>query len=123
MDRLRRAARHLAPAPPPAATRPAPAARPAPASAPRARDLGIPFGGDAPGPTNSLVDVPGVAVGHSTVIHGEGAEAVRTGVTAVLPRGKEAEGSCYGGCKRPTLPSFVPACPLLSASAARQGSR
>jgi hypothetical protein len=66
------------------------------AAAPRARDLGVPFVGQ-PGPTNSIVDVAGVAVGHCTIIHGEGDEAVRTGVTAVLPRGTGREGSCYAG--------------------------
>jgi len=50
---------------------------------PRARDLGIPFEGN-PGPLNALTDVPGVWVGHSTLIEGE---AVRTGVTAIRPRG------------------------------------
>ena len=63
---------------------------------PRARDLGVPFVGE-PGPTNSIVDVAGVAVGHCTIIHGEGEQAVRTGVTAVLPRGLGRESSCYAG--------------------------
>ena len=54
----------------------------APPAKPRARDLGIPFDG-TPGPLNAIADVPGVLVGHSTVIAGEGARAVRTGVTAV----------------------------------------
>ena len=44
------------------------------------------------------VQVAGVSVGHCTIIHGEGEEAVRTGVTAVLPRGLAArESSCYAG--------------------------
>lgn len=51
----------------------------------RARDLGIPFDG-TPGPFNAITDVPGVLVGHTTLIEGEGANAVRTGVTAVFPR-------------------------------------
>jgi D-aminopeptidase len=55
--------------------------------APRARDLGIPFDG-APGPLNAITDVPGVEVGQTTMISGNGAGAVRTGVTVVLPRGK-----------------------------------
>jgi D-aminopeptidase len=60
---------------------------------PRARDLGIPFTGH-PGPFNAITDVPGVQVGYTTLILGsgeleEGLEPVRTGVTAVLPRGKE----------------------------------
>ena len=59
---------------------------------PRARDLGVPFDG-TPGPLNAITDVEGVAVGHSTIIRGEGAlkvgqGPVRTGVTAVLPRGR-----------------------------------
>ena len=59
---------------------------------PRARDLGVPFDG-TPGPLNAITDVPGVAVGHTTLISGDGKLVigkgpVRTGVTAVLPRGK-----------------------------------
>lgn len=50
---------------------------------PRARDLGVPFPGD-PGPRNAITDVAGVCVGHTTLIEGA---VVRTGVTAVLPRG------------------------------------
>jgi D-aminopeptidase len=56
----------------------------------RARDLGVPFWGE-PGPLNAITDVAGLEVGHSTIIRGEagGDEAVvRTGVTAILPRGK-----------------------------------
>jgi L-aminopeptidase/D-esterase-like protein len=53
----------------------------------RARALGIPFDG-APGRLNAITDVEGVTVGYSTIIEGEGEHAVRTGVTAVLPRGK-----------------------------------
>jgi L-aminopeptidase/D-esterase-like protein len=63
-------------------------------SKPRARDLGIPFDG-TPGPNNAITDVTGVEVGHATVIHGEGKLVVgqgpaRTGVTAILPRGKRS---------------------------------
>jgi len=62
-----------------------------PAQAQRARDLGVPFQGD-PGPLNAITDVAGVAVGHATIIRGQGPLVrgegpVRTGVTAVLPRG------------------------------------
>lgn len=62
------------------------------AQTPRARDLGVPFRG-TPGPLNAITDVAGVEVGHTTVIEGEGAlrvgsGPVRTGVTAILPRGK-----------------------------------
>jgi D-aminopeptidase len=61
------------------------------AAAPRARDLGIPFDG-TPGPLNAITDVAGVSVGHTTLISGQGklhvgVGPVRTGVTAVLPRG------------------------------------
>ena len=61
---------------------------------PRARDLGVPFDG-APGPLNAITDVKGVAVGQSTIIRGEGTlkvgqGPVRTGVTAVLPRGRDS---------------------------------
>jgi D-aminopeptidase len=59
----------------------------------RARDLGVPFDG-TPGPFNAITDVAGVAVGHTTLISGEGRlqigkGPVRTGVTAILPRGKD----------------------------------
>ena len=58
---------------------------------PRARDLGVPFDG-TPGKMNAITDVKGVKVGHSTIIKGKGRlkvgkGPVRTGVTAVLPRG------------------------------------
>jgi L-aminopeptidase/D-esterase-like protein len=53
----------------------------------RARGLGIPFDG-TPGSFNAITDVAGVTVGYSTLIEGEGEHAVRTGVTAILPRGK-----------------------------------
>ena len=48
----------------------------------RARDLGIAPGVMSPGPLNAITDVPGVAVGHVTLVEGD---AVRTGVTAILP--------------------------------------
>lgn len=61
---------------------------------PRARDLGVPFDG-TPGPLNAITDVKGVEVGHRTLISGEGklkvgVGPVRTGVTAVFPRGKNS---------------------------------
>ena len=57
---------------------------------PRARDLGVPFDG-TPGPLNAITDVPGVTVGHSTIIEDyENGSAARTGVTAVLPRGERS---------------------------------
>jgi len=63
----------------------------------RARDLGVPFNG-TPGPNNSITDVPGVEVGFSTIIRGEGKwkpgeGPVRTGVTVVFPRGKASRSS------------------------------
>src|SRR3989442_11627341 len=61
---------------------------------PRARDLGVPFDG-TPGKFNAITDVSGVLVGHTTLVSGEGKlqiakGPVRTGVTAVLPRGKNS---------------------------------
>ena len=63
-------------------------------SKPRARDLGVPFEG-TPGTLNSITDVKGIEVGHTTLISGEGklqvgVGPVRTGVTAILPRGKQS---------------------------------
>ena len=60
----------------------------------RARDLGIPFEG-TPGSNNAITDVAGVEVGHTTLISGSGRLVVgkgpvRTGVTAILPRGKKS---------------------------------
>lgn len=68
---------------------------------PRARDLGIPFDG-TPGPLNAITDVKGVEVGHTTLISGEGklqvgAGPVRTGVTAIFPRGKESRDKVFAG--------------------------
>ena len=62
---------------------------------PRARALGVPFEG-RPGPYNAITDVTGVEVGHETLVWGEGAAAVRTGVTAVLPRGQQ-DSTCFAG--------------------------
>ena len=64
-------------------------------AAPRARDLGVPFDG-TPGPLNAITDVAGVTVGHTTLISGSGKlqvgkGPVRTGVTAVLPRGTDSQ--------------------------------
>ena len=68
---------------------------------PRSRNLGVPFDG-TPGPFNAITDVAGVAVGHTTLISGEGAlkvgtGPVRTGVTAILPRGKESADPVFAG--------------------------
>jgi D-aminopeptidase len=59
-----------------------------PGGKPRARSLGIPFGG-IPGRWNAITDVPGVEVGYATLIEGTD---VRTGVTAIHPRGRESPG-------------------------------
>src|SRR5258708_5419828 len=70
-------------------------------SKPRARDLGVPFDGE-PGRLNAITDVKGVEVGHTTLISGEGAlkvgtGPVRTGVTAILPRGKDSRDAVFAG--------------------------
>jgi D-aminopeptidase len=67
----------------------------------RARDLGIPFDG-TPGPLNAITDVAGVEVGMTTLIAGEGplkvgAGPVRTGVTAILPRGRNGREQVFAG--------------------------
>ena len=67
---------------------------------PRARDLGIPFDG-TPAPLNAITDVAGVEVGQVTLISGEGKLVpgkgpVRTGVTAVIPRGKNSGDQVFG---------------------------
>jgi len=59
-----------------------------PSGRPRARALGVPFGG-RPGRWNAITDVPGLEVGYVTLIEGD---SVRTGVTAIHPRGKEQPG-------------------------------
>jgi len=66
------------------------------AQQPRARDLGIPFDFGEPGEHDAITDVPGVEVGHVTLVEGD---SVRTGVTAVLPRGRgeAARDQCFGG--------------------------
>jgi L-aminopeptidase/D-esterase-like protein len=67
----------------------------------RARDLGVPFEG-TPGPNNAITDVSGVEVGFTTLISGDGPLVVgqgpvRTGVTAVLPRGKNSKDPVFAG--------------------------
>ncbi|MEM8985083.1 MAG: P1 family peptidase [Pseudomonadota bacterium] len=66
----------------------------------RARDLGVPFQGET-GPLNAITDVAGVEVGHSTIIKGKGKLVrgkgpVRTGVTAIHPRGKDSLSPVFG---------------------------
>jgi D-aminopeptidase len=60
----------------------------------RARDVGIPFDG-TPGQFNAITDIPGVEVGYTTLIEGEGKldagkGPIRTGVTAIIPRGHDS---------------------------------
>jgi len=66
---------------------------------PRARDLGVPCDG-APGSNNAITDVKGVEVGHTTLISGDGKLVVgqgpvRTGVTAIHPRGKNSNDAVF----------------------------
>ena len=59
------------------------------AAEPRARDLGVPFDG-TPGPLNAITDIGGITVGQITLIEDlPGDRKVRTGVTAILPRGRD----------------------------------
>lgn len=67
----------------------------------RARDLGIPFDG-TPGPLNAITDVPGIEVGQVTLVKDLGqadgsTRAVRTGVTAIHPRGRATPTPVFGG--------------------------
>ncbi len=71
------------------------------ATKPRARDLGVPFDGP-PGPLDAITDVAGVEVGMVTLIRDEPrpdgkTAAVRTGVTAILPRGRSSATPVFGG--------------------------
>ena len=60
----------------------------------RARDLGIIVGSRPAGPVNAITDVPGVRVGHTTLIEGSD---IRTGVTAVVPDGLTGSGTLNAG--------------------------
>ncbi len=71
------------------------------AATPHARGLGIPFDGE-PGALNAITDVAEVEVGHTTIIRGDGKlivgrGPVRTGVTAILPRGKRDASPVFAG--------------------------
>ena len=68
------------------------------AAEPRARDLGVPFDG-VPGPLDAITDVAGVTVGQVTLVEDlPDGRAVRTGVTTILPRGRETlRVAAYGG--------------------------
>ena len=77
------------------------AAAASPSQRPRARDLGVPFDG-TPGPLNAITDVAGVEVGQVTLVAGEGKlevgrGPVRTGVTAIHPRGKASNDPVFAG--------------------------
>lgn len=68
---------------------------------PRARDLGVSFDG-TPGPANAITDIAGIEIGHSTIISGDGKlevgkGPVRTGVTAILTRGKKNADPVFAG--------------------------
>jgi D-aminopeptidase len=72
----------------------------------RTRDLGIVIGFGRPGPGNAITDVPGVRVGQTTLIEGDGPLVtgrgpIRTGVTVIVPReaGREHE-PVFAGCHR-----------------------
>jgi len=75
-------------------------AAPAVQAGPRENDLKLPIGG-VPGPLNAITDVAGVEVGQTTLISGQGKRVVgqgpvRTGVTVVLPRGKDNADPVFG---------------------------
>src|ERR1700753_3664480 len=90
-----------------------------PSGLPRARAIGIPFGGD-PGPSNAITDVRGVEVGYVTLIEGSGpmrvgAGPVRTGVTAILARGRDGWGTgCAAGVHSFNGNGEATASPLLT---------
>ena len=72
----------------------------------RTRDLGVTIGRGQPGPDNAITDVPGVRVGHTTIIEGDGPLVVghgpiRTGVTVVVPRDSDRQDEpVFAGCHR-----------------------
>jgi D-aminopeptidase len=72
----------------------------------RTRDLGIAIGRGRPGPANAITDVPGVLVGQTTLIEGDGPLVtgqgpIRTGVTLIVPRGADsAREPVFAGCHR-----------------------
>jgi len=73
--------------------------------APRARDLGIVIGSGEPGTFNAITDVPGVRVGHVTLVSGDGrlvvgSGPVRTGVTVVVPCEDVSRSPVFAGCHR-----------------------
>jgi len=72
----------------------------------RARELGVTIGHGQPGPHNAITDVPGVRVGHTTLIEGQGRLVlgrgpIRTGVTVILPHdGQMSAEPLFAGCHR-----------------------
>jgi D-aminopeptidase len=71
----------------------------------RAREAGIAIGDGTPGRLNAITDVPGVRVGHTTIIEGDGPlqvgkGPVRTGVTVILPAGSIWKEPLFAGCHR-----------------------
>ena len=71
----------------------------------RARELGIVIGGGKPGKDNAITDVPGVRVGHTTLIQGDGPlivgqGPVRTGVTVIVPDDDVGRRPMFAGCHR-----------------------
>jgi len=77
----------------------------------RARDLAIPIGGRA-GPIDAITDVAGVTVGHVTIVRGNGklvvgTGPVRTGVTAVLPRGANDPDPVFAAFATLTIAAFA----------------
>ncbi len=62
----------------------------------RLRDLGIVLGHWPPGPRNALTDVPGVLVGHATVVR-DAPRVARTGVTVIVPRGGALASRWFAG--------------------------
>ena len=84
-------------------------ASPTLADGPRAREAGVPLDGK-PGALNAITDVAGVEVGQVTLISGEGAlkrgeGPVRTGVTAIIPRGKNSTNPVFAGGRRAMPPA------------------
>lgn len=65
----------------------------------RLRDLGVKIGFGTPGKFNAITDVPGVRVGHHTLVENRDGKSIRTGVTVIQPRdGKARDNPCYAGC-------------------------
>ena len=75
---------------------------------PRLRELGISIGQHPTGPNNAITDVPGVAVGHTTII-GDAQRVARNGVTVVLPRtGEHSTAAQPSTCRASRVPAAQP---------------